>query len=75
MLRIEDPAFAAMIRRFVEGEIASSRRITPEAHRAGMTWWNRLQWAFGYFLVATADYNLSRRLNFGKLSFGRRKGR
>lgn len=75
MLRIEDPAFAAMIRRFVEGEIASSRRITPEAHRAGMTWWNRLQWGFGYFLVATADYNLSRRLNFGKLSFGRRKGR
>jgi len=75
MLRIEDPAFAAMIRRFVEGEIADSRRITPEAHRAGMTWWNRLQWGFGYFLVATADYNLSRRLNFGKLSFGRRKGR
>ena len=75
MLRIEDPAFAAMIRRFVEGEIANSRRITPEAHRAGMTWWHRLQWGFGYFLVATADYNLSRRLNFGKLSFGRRPKR
>ena len=75
MLRIEDPAFAAMIRGFIEGEIADSKRITPEAHRAGMTWWNRLQWGFGYFLVATADYNLSRRLNFGKLSFGRRKGR
>ena len=73
MLRIEDPAFAAMMRRFVDGEVANSRRITPEAHRAGMTWWNRLQWGFGYFLVATADYNLSRRLNFGKLSFGRRR--
>jgi len=73
MLRVDDPAFAAMMRSFVEGEIAVSRRITPEAHRANMTWWNRLQWGFGYFLVATADYNLSRRLNFGKLSFGRRR--
>jgi len=73
MLRVDDPAFAAMMRGFVDGEIAASRRITPEAHRASMTWWNRLQWGFGYFLVATADYNLSRRLNFGKLSFGRRR--
>lgn len=73
MVRVEDPAFAAMMRRFVDGEIANSRRITPESHRASMTWWNRLQWAFGYFLVATADYNLSRRLNFKALSFGRRR--
>jgi len=73
MLRVEDSAFAAMIRRFVEGEIADSKRITPESHRASMTWWNRLRWAFGYFLVATADYNLSRRLNFRPLSFGRRR--
>ncbi len=75
MLRVEDPGFAAMMRRFVDGEIANSRRITPEAHRASMTWWNRLRWAFGYFLVATADYNLSRRLNIKALTFGRRKAR
>jgi cardiolipin synthase len=73
MLRVDDPGFAAMMRRFVEGEIANSRRITPEAHRASMTWWNRLKWAFGYFLVATADYNLARRLNFRTTKFGRRK--
>jgi len=74
MLRVEDAGFAAMMRRFVDGEVADSKRITPEAHRANMTWWNRLQWGFGYFLVATADYNLSRRLNFRKkISFGRRK--
>jgi cardiolipin synthase len=72
MLRVDDRAFAAMMRRFVDGEVANSKRITPEAHRASMTWWNRLQWGFGYFLVATADYNLSRRLNFRKVSFGRR---
>jgi cardiolipin synthase A/B len=76
MLRIEDPAFAGMMRRFVDGEIAASRRITPDAHRASMTWWNRLRWGLGYFLVATADYNLSRRLNFTKMPrFGRRKAR
>jgi cardiolipin synthase len=74
MLRVDDPGFAAMMRRFVDGEIANSKRITPEAHRAGMTWWNRLKWAFGYFLVATADYNLARRLNFRPTTFGRRKG-
>ena len=66
MLRVDDPAFAAMMRRFVDGEIANSKRITPEAHRASMTWWNRLQWGLAYFLVATADYNLSRRLNFAE---------
>jgi cardiolipin synthase len=70
MVRIDDRAFAAMMRRFVEGEIADSRRITLEAHRAERTWWNRLKWAFAFFLIATADYNLSRRLNFGRKRFG-----
>lgn len=74
MLRIDDPRFAAMMHRFVDGEIANSARITPAGHRASMTWWNRLKWGLGYFLVATADYNLSRRLNFSRrLRFGRRR--
>lgn len=74
MLRVDDPAFATMMHRFVDGEITDSKRITIAAHRASMTWWNRLNWAFGYFLVATADYNVSRRLNFDRrISFGRRK--
>ena len=70
MLRVDDPAFAAMMRRFVDGEIANSKRILPEEHRKSMTLWNRLKWALGYFVVATADYNVSRRLNFGKRRFG-----
>ena len=69
MLRIDDPPFAAMMRRFVEGEIANSKRILPEEHRKSMTLWNRIKWALGYFLVATADYNVARRLNFGKYRF------
>ena len=57
-LRGDDAALRRRRDRRAAGE------ITPEAHRASMTWWNRLHWGFGYFLVATADYNLSRRLNF-----------
>jgi cardiolipin synthase len=65
MLRIDDPHFAATMRGFIDREIADSRRITPEEQRASMTWLNRLRWAFGYFVMVTADYNLARRLNLG----------
>jgi cardiolipin synthase len=65
MLRIKDAGFAAEMRRFVDGEIASSVRISPEHHRAQRTLFNRIKWGLAYFFVAVADYNLSRRLNFG----------
>ena len=65
MLRVDDPAFAAMMRAYIETEIARSREIEPVAHRKDMTILNRLRWAFGYFLMVTADYNLARRLNLG----------
>jgi cardiolipin synthase len=70
MLRIDDPGFATVMRSFAEGEIADSKRITREAHRAQRTWLNRLFWSLSYFVVATADYNLARRLNFGKRKLG-----
>lgn len=65
MLRIEDPSFAASMHSFVQREIESSRRITREAHRRERSWFNRLKWALCYFVVATMDYSVSRRLNFG----------
>ena len=64
MLRVEDPAFAAAMRNFVEGEVADSVRITPEMHLKQRTWWNRIVWGIAHFVIATADYNLARRLNF-----------
>ncbi|HEX5184756.1 MAG TPA: phosphatidylserine/phosphatidylglycerophosphate/cardiolipin synthase family protein [Allosphingosinicella sp.] len=64
MLRIEDAGFAAAMRDFFEGELADSRRITPEAHRKQTTFFNRIKWAIGWFVVAVADYRISRRLNF-----------
>lgn len=65
MLRVDDAAFAATMRAFIDREIGDSRRIHLDEHRADMSWLNRLRWAFGYFVMVTADYNLARRLNLG----------
>jgi len=64
MLRVEDSGFAAEMRRFVDGEIAESIEITREYHAAQRTWYNRLRWAVGYFLVAIADFRITRFFNF-----------
>jgi cardiolipin synthase len=66
MLRIEDPAFAALLRGYVDHEVADSELITPEQHRAQRSLWNRFSWGVAHFIIATADYNLARRLNFGR---------
>jgi cardiolipin synthase len=64
MLRVDDAAFAAALRAFFDGEVAASTPVTMESHRKQRTWLNRARWALGYFLVAVADYRISRRLNF-----------
>jgi len=64
MLRVEDPAFAAAMHEYVDGEIANCTEITREGHKAHRTLLNRLRWAIGYFLVAIADFKITRRLNF-----------
>jgi cardiolipin synthase len=65
MLRVDDKPFADAMRAFVDGEVAASQEITIESHRKQRTLLNRLKWALGYFLVAVADYRVSRGLNFG----------
>jgi cardiolipin synthase len=65
MLRVEDTEFAAAMRRFVDGEIADSLPITWDTHREHRGVFNRVKWAVAYFLVAIADYRISRMLNFG----------
>jgi cardiolipin synthase A/B len=65
MLRVDDPGFAALMRRHVDNEVRDSVRITREMHHAQRTLLNRIKWGAAFFLLATADYNLSRRLNFG----------
>lgn len=71
MLRVDDPAFAAAMRRFVDAEVEQSQRITLESHRRNRTWLNRLRWAIGYFIVAVADYRIAKRLNFKEIGLRR----
>lgn len=67
MLRVDDPAFAQMLRAYFEDEIAQSLPITPELHRQRSGLLTRLIQAISFFLVTTADYTITRRLNLGRL--------
>ena len=66
MLRIEDPGFAAHVRAFVDGEVAQSEQITPAIHKARSGPWTRVKQFGAYFVMAVLDYNVTRRLNFGR---------
>ena len=65
MLRVDDPAFARMMRAYFEGEQAASTPITPALHAQRSSWFNRLRWALSFYLVTSADYTVTRRLNLG----------
>lgn len=67
MLRVDDPGFAAMLRDYFEQEVARSLPITPELHRKRSGILTRLIQAISFFLVTTADYTITRRLNLGRL--------
>ena len=66
MLRIEDKAFADHVRGYVDGEIADSERITRAWWKRHVGPWQRLKQMLAYFVVAVLDYNITRRLNFGR---------
>lgn len=66
MFRIESPTFAAQVRGYVEGEIAQSERITGDVYKARTGIWTRIRQAGAYFVMAVLDYNVTRRLNFGR---------
>jgi len=66
MLRVEDKAFAAHARAYVDGEVANSERITPELYKARTSWWMRIKQAAAFFVMTVLDYNVTRRLNFGR---------
>ena len=65
MLRVDDPAFAAMMRAYFKREQAASTPITRKLHKKRSTWFNRLRWALSFYLVTSADYTVTRRLNLG----------
>ena len=64
MLRVDDPEFAMLMRNYFESELAASEEITAEINRKRSGLWTRIVQAISFFLVTTADYTLTRRLNF-----------
>jgi cardiolipin synthase A/B len=64
VLRVDDPDFAKLLRDYFERELAGSLLITAELHRKRSGWWTRFVQAISFFLVTTADYTITRRLNF-----------
>jgi cardiolipin synthase A/B len=65
MLRIDDPAFAAHVRTYIDGELADSEEQLLTAYTGWRTWVAKGRRALSYFVVAVMDYNVARRLNFG----------
>ena len=65
MLRVDNAEFAGLMRQYFEGEISDSLPITRELHAKRATLANRFKWALSFFLVTSADYTVTRRLNFG----------
>jgi cardiolipin synthase len=64
MLRVKDAAFADVVRRYFDREVASSKWITPDIHKRRSNPWRRIKWAVSHFLVNILDYTVTRRLNF-----------
>lgn len=65
MLRVDDAEFAGLMRQYFEGEIGDCLPITPKLHAKRATLANRIKWALSFFLVTSADYTVTRRVNFG----------
>ncbi|MES2754322.1 MAG: phosphatidylserine/phosphatidylglycerophosphate/cardiolipin synthase family protein [Pseudomonadota bacterium] len=63
MLRIDDAAFAAHARAYVDGELTRSDEITAAEYRANTGWWQRLKQFAAYVLVAVIDPGVSRGMN------------
>ncbi len=67
MLRVDDPGFAGLVRDYFQGELAQCQPITAELHRKRSSWWTRIAQAISFFLVTTADYTITWRLNLGRI--------
>ena len=63
MLRIEDDAFAAHIKAYVDGEIARSCPIDKAWYKANAGWWQRARQFTAYMMLAVVDPSVSRGLN------------
>jgi cardiolipin synthase A/B len=67
MLRVDDAEFAQLLRNYFEQELGQSLAITADLHRKRSGWWTRFVQAISFFLVTSADYTITRRLNLGRI--------
>ena len=65
MLRVDNAAFAAHVRAYIDAEIGASVEQHLPDYTGWRTWTAKLRRALSYFVVAVMDYNVARRLNFG----------
>ena len=63
MVRVEDAALAQRMREMIDHIESASERITSEWRREHATWFNRMRWWLGRFIVSGVDYTVTRRLN------------
>jgi cardiolipin synthase len=66
MLRIDDRAFAAHVRAYVDAEVSRSLEVTRALHRERTTLWVRVKQAAIYFVVGVLDYRVTRFLNIDR---------
>jgi len=59
MVRIEDPAVAAAMRKLIDHMAEGSEPITPAWYARHSTFLNRLRWRIAYWL-SLADYRISK---------------
>ena len=65
MMRVDDAAFASAMRGIIAETREDAQAITLDYHhkRAGLL--NRIRWWLSWVMVASVDYNVSRKINFG----------
>ena len=59
MVRIEDAAVAAEMRKLIDHMAEASEPITPAWYARNSTFWNRLRWRIAYWM-SLADYRISK---------------
>ena len=68
MLRVDDPAFADMVRTEIAAIAQASRHIDEATYESMSGPFSRLRWWFDYLLVGVLDFTVTRRLNMWRES-------
>ena len=65
MVRVEDAGLAARLREVIDHLHDASEPVTQAWYNRRASWFNRIRWRLGWFLVCVLDYTVARRINLG----------